>query len=150
MTVDAGKSQAGSRNWPVPEFFALLAAHITCRYESLITYYGVYSSSHRGKLKRENRGRTDRGDPGGGCAGDFRYAAAFKLGEMDSKICETDPLTCSECGEPMRIIAFITDPLEVAKILEHIGEQTSSAPPLMPSRSRSLILRLRRYELSIP
>ena len=31
VTVDAGKSQAGSRNWPVPEFFALLAAHIPWR-----------------------------------------------------------------------------------------------------------------------
>ena len=47
------------------------------------------------------------------------------------KIYETDPLTCTECGEPMRIIAFITDPREVVKILEHIGEQTSRAPPLM-------------------
>ncbi len=33
----------------------------------------------------------------------------------------------------MRIIAFITDPREVVKILEHIGEQTSRAPPLMPT-----------------
>jgi len=33
------------------------------------------------------------------------------------KIYETDPLICTECGEPMRIIAFITDSLEVAKIL---------------------------------
>ena len=33
------------------------------------------------------------------------------------KIYEIDPLTCSECGDPMRIIAFITDLLEVAKIL---------------------------------
>jgi hypothetical protein len=33
----------------------------------------------------------------------------------------------------MRITAFITDQLEVAKILEHIGEQTSRAPPLMPT-----------------
>ena len=31
----------------------------------------------------------------------------------------------------MRIIAFITDPREVAKILEHVGEQTSRAPFLM-------------------
>ena len=46
------------------------------------------------------------------------------------KIYEADPLTRRECGEPMRIIAFITDPLEVAKILEHIGEQTSRAPTL--------------------
>ena len=33
----------------------------------------------------------------------------------------------------MRIIAFITDSHEVAKILEHIGEQTSGAPPLPPT-----------------
>ncbi len=65
------------------------------------------------------------------------------------KIYETDPLTCSECGEPMRIIAFITDLPEVAKILEHIGEQTSRATP-DANRSRTLILRLRRYELPIP
>ena len=52
------------------------------------------------------------------------------FGEKVREIYETDPLTCSECGEPMRIIAFITDPLEVAKILEHIGEQTARVPPL--------------------
>ena len=33
----------------------------------------------------------------------------------------------------MRIIAFFTNQLEVAKILKHIGEQTSRAPPLMPT-----------------
>ena len=36
------------------------------------------------------------------------------------KIYETDTLTCSECEEPMRIIAFITDRREVSKILQHI------------------------------
>ena len=44
------------------------------------------------------------------------------------KIYETDPLTCSKCGEPMRIIAFITDSHEVAKILEHIGGNRPRAP----------------------
>ena len=33
----------------------------------------------------------------------------------------------------MRVIAFITDQLEVAKILKHIGEQTSHTPPLTPT-----------------
>ena len=33
----------------------------------------------------------------------------------------------------MQIIAFIIDQLEVAKILKYIGEQTSRAPPLMPT-----------------
>ena len=33
----------------------------------------------------------------------------------------------------MQIIAFIIDQLEVEKILKHTGEQTSRAPPLMPT-----------------
>jgi len=32
-----------------------------------------------------NQRSSSRGDRGGGCAGDFRYAAAFKQGEMDSE-----------------------------------------------------------------
>ena len=39
----------------IMEFMALLAAHIPYPYESLVYYYGVYSSSHRGKERRENR-----------------------------------------------------------------------------------------------
>jgi hypothetical protein len=31
------------------------------------------------------------------------------------KIYETDPLICTECGEQMRIIAFITNPREVSE-----------------------------------
>jgi len=37
------------------EFMALLAGHIPSPYESLVYYYGIYSSSHRGKERRENR-----------------------------------------------------------------------------------------------
>ena len=33
----------------------------------------------------------------------------------------------------MRIIAFITNSHEVAKILKHIGEETAHATPLMPT-----------------
>ena len=133
MTVDAGTSQAGSRNWPVPEFFALLAAHIPCRYESLITYYGVYSSSHRGKCKRENREErieeivVEAVPVTSGTQHPSSWAKWIR------KIYETNILTCSECEEPMRIIAFITDRREVSKILEYIGEQTSGAPPMMPT-----------------
>ena len=54
VTVDGGKSHAGTKNWTVPEFSPSLPQP-PCNKESLVTYYGVYSSSHRGKCKRENR-----------------------------------------------------------------------------------------------
>jgi len=34
---------------------------------------------------------------------------------------EVDPLECPKCGAGMRVIAFITEPAVVRKILEHLG-----------------------------
>jgi hypothetical protein len=33
---------------------------------------------------------------------------------------EVDPLICCRCGSPMRILAVITEPMEVHKILRHL------------------------------
>ncbi len=38
------------------EFMVLLAGHIPSPYESFVYYYGLYSSSHWGKERRENKG----------------------------------------------------------------------------------------------
>ena len=40
------------KTYPVLEFLALLACHIPSTYESLVYYYGVYSSSYWGKEKK--------------------------------------------------------------------------------------------------
>ncbi len=109
VTVDAGKSQACSRNWPVPEFFALVAAHVPCRFESLITYNGVYSSSHRGQCRRENREEQIEEIVVEAVPVISGRQKPSSWAKWILKIYETDPLTCSECGEPMRITAFITD-----------------------------------------
>ena len=49
---DRSPSQAAT--YTMMEFMALLAGHIPSPYESMTYYYGIYSSSHRGKEKREN------------------------------------------------------------------------------------------------
>ena len=53
-----GSSPEESRSYPVGDFLALLASHIPAPYESLTYYYGVYSSSHRGK-QTGKQGRAD-------------------------------------------------------------------------------------------
>ena len=40
-------------------------------------------------------------------------------------IYEAFPLTCTQCGAEMRIIAFVTEGGEVCKILEHVGEPST-------------------------
>ncbi len=41
---------------------------------------------------------------------------------------------CANCGQPMRIIAFILDPPVIERILTHVGEPTEP-PALLPARS---------------
>jgi hypothetical protein len=48
-----------------------------------------------------------------------------------------DVLTCPHCGGPSRLIAQLTDPVVVRKILAHLGLPTEPPRPA-PARSREL------------
>ena len=50
------------------------------------------------------------------------------------RVYECLPLLCPRCGEPMRIIAFVLDPVVIERILGHIGEPTTP-PVTAPARS---------------
>ena len=56
-----------------------------------------------------------------------RYTWAMRL----ARIYEAFPLICPICGGEMRIIAFITEVVDVRAILEHLGEPAT--PPRMAS-----------------
>jgi hypothetical protein len=45
-----------------------------------------------------------------------------------AKVYEADPLICHRCGSPVRILAVITEPQQVRKILLHLIK-TGKAPP---------------------
>ena len=54
-----------------------------------------------------------------------------------ARIYENRPLQCPRCGGAMRIIAFVTEPASIQRILNHIGElitppqiACARAPPL--------------------
>jgi hypothetical protein len=50
-----------------------------------------------------------------------------------AKIAQDFPLACPGCGGDVRLIAFITDPATMRKILLHLGEPLEP-PPLAPAR----------------
>ncbi len=50
-----------------------------------------------------------------------------------ARIAEEFPLGCHACGGDIRLIAFITDPGPVRKILAHVGEPVEP-PPVSPAR----------------
>jgi hypothetical protein len=52
---------------------------------------------------------------------------------------QVDPLLCTRCGKRMSTIAFVTDPLALGKILDHLGLSTPEAekpPPPVPELLR--------------
>ncbi len=48
------------------------------------------------------------------------------------KVYEADPLTCSRCHKPMKVIAVITDSAQVLKILRHLLKIGKPPPGLDP------------------
>jgi hypothetical protein len=53
--------------------------------------------------------------------------------KLMARVGEEFPLACPTCGGDIRLIAFITDPRPVRKILTHLGEPLEP-PPLSPAR----------------
>ena len=50
-----------------------------------------------------------------------------------ARVGEEFPLECPNCGGDIRLIAFITDPGPIRKILAHLGEPLEP-PPVSPAR----------------
>jgi hypothetical protein len=50
-----------------------------------------------------------------------------------AKVYEIDPLICPRCGFEMSLIAVITDPSEVRKIMRHLLKIGRAPPGLDPS-----------------
>ncbi len=117
-----------SLTYTIMEFMALLAGHIPSPYESLVYYYGIYSSSYRGKEKRENANEEVQVEEVRGTG-----KSNSTWARLIQKIFEVDVLRCTKCGGEMKVIAFITEQKSVRKILDHIGEKTKRAPPLSPT-----------------
>jgi hypothetical protein len=46
-----------------------------------------------------------------------------------ARIYEVLPLRYRRCGEPMRLIAFVTDSGSIRRILAYLGEPTARSPP---------------------
>ena len=52
--------------------------------------------------------------------------------ELLLRVFFTDVLSCPRCSIPMIVLAFLSDPPVVAKILRHLG-LPATAPPLAPA-----------------
>ncbi|MBA7716504.1 hypothetical protein ES703_125577 [subsurface metagenome] len=127
-----------------PDFIALLTMHIPQKGAHHIRRYGLYSSRSRGKWidkpyiirlapdgwkekhldssEAENIQAEHETDS---CVSSAESRASWA--RLIAKIYEIDPMICQKCASPMKIIAVITDPEEVKKILKPSCKNSSYA-----------------------
>jgi hypothetical protein len=97
-----------------------------------VRYYGHYSNVARAR-RADSEGGSEVAlestvpEPGAAERRHLRRSWA----QWIRRIYEVDPLTCTECGGEVRIIAFLLDPTVVRKILDHLATRPgrSRGPP---------------------
>jgi hypothetical protein len=117
------------------EFLARLLQHVPEPRLHQVRYYGYYSNAARARRAEGAENATialeaEVREPGAAERRRLRRSWA----QLIRRIYEVDPLTCTECGGRMRIIAFLLDPPVIRKILDHLAERTdrTRAPPVAP------------------
>ena len=108
------------------EFLARITPHIPNKWESTTRYYGAYSSRTRGELKKRQQQELTILPPTEKKPASRTWAALIK------KIYEVDPLTCSKCQGPMKIKAFISDSIEIKRLLANLKIPAFSKPAPIP------------------
>ncbi len=66
-----------------------------------------------------------------------RFPAHYLWAVLIARIYEVFPLVCPSCGGNMRILAFVTEGVQIRRILKHIGVD-AQAPPIAPARGPPL------------
>ena len=111
------------------EFLARVLIHVPEPNKHLVRFYGAYANRVRSETSARNDSaeheeeREDEAPP-------RRPAMRKRWAELIYRIYEVDPLTCRRCGEKMKIIAFITEPAVIRRILDHLERNARPrAPP---------------------
>jgi len=119
------------------DFIAELTMHIPPKHKHLIRYYGLYSSRTKSKAAKDgslakfgcNAAPKKKPDHASDPEMETVSSKASRRSwaRLIQKIYEVDPLICEKCGHEMRVMAVITEPHEVRKILECL--KRNHAPP---------------------
>jgi len=112
------------------EFLARVLIHIPEPNKHLVHFYGAYANRVRSSTPRVSDSADKQGEDE---PSPERRPLRKRWAELIYKIYEVDPLTCRQCGEKMKIIAFITEPAVIRRILDHLERKARPRAPPEPS-----------------
>lgn len=129
------RPEGGEPTFETTEFLARLLQHVPQPRLHQVRYYGYYANLARARRAEGAADPTtalEAETPAPGAAERRRRRPSWA--QLIRRIYEVDPLTCTECGRRMRIIAFLLDPPVIRKILQHLATRPdrTRAPPVTP------------------
>jgi hypothetical protein len=118
------------------DFLARVLMHVPDQNKRRVIAYGVYSNRARGERKKKQAIQTGAEKPMVPAQKDEPFTEADEFAKkrkaawakLIQKIWEVNPMICPRCGAEMKVIAVITDPAVIDKILEHL-QKKKRAPP---------------------
>ena len=111
------------------EFIARVLIHIPEPNKHLVHFYGTYANRSRSSMPYGRDSVQNKG-AGEGKPAPAKRAVRKRWAELIYKIYNVDPLTC-RCGAQMKIVAFVTEPASIRRILAQQNNNPSRqrAPP---------------------
>ena len=127
----AGQDVTDSESIDPLEFLARVLIHIPEPNKHLVHFYGAYANRVRSSMPHGRDSEQNKGEgQGEGEPAPAKRAVRKRWAELIYKIYNVDPLTC-RCGAQMKIVAFVTEPASIQRILAHRNNNPSQqrAPP---------------------
>jgi len=123
------------------EFLARVITQIPEPKRHLLFYYGHYANVVRGRRQRSRASepgdisKSQTQEHGTAPSPASKQALRRRWADLIRRVFELDPLLCP-CGGTLRVVAFITEPRVIRKILDHLNLKANGgrAPPLPPTK----------------
>jgi len=130
---------AGPERVDALEFVARVLAQIPEPRKHLVRYYGYYSNAARGKRRKLDQPAeaedSAAADPTPSEVSNLKRCWA----ELLRRVYEVDPLLCPKCGSQIKVIAFITEPQVIRRIVDCLEKKgRTQRPPPVPVATPAL------------
>ena len=93
-----------------------MTSHIPDKGQVTVRYYGLYANAHRGKVRKASLAPSSLRI----VEEELPLVPSKGWAAMIRKVYEVDPMTCPRCGGRMKVVAFLTEPAVVDRIIDHL------------------------------
>jgi hypothetical protein len=136
------------------EWLARLADHIPDPGKHRVRMFGFYANRARGARAQQGARSADGAQPPEATpeAQGQKKRCPPSWARLIHKVYQADPLKCRSCGGKLRVVAYVSDPIAVRRIMQELGlsPEQKPKPPPAPSEVRRVPVDEEGREIVVP